>query len=261
LVSTVIKRALRRSIIQALPRGLKADFFGGAVGAVAPVIVQETNPVYWQNYGPTPADYTLPQATAAGNTLVMHIGVGYGHTLTIQDSEGGTVANGAWTREIIEEMFTGVAGNGDPLNDLGGRQHVFVRRNAPAGITSVSVTNSSAVQVRTYFREVSGLSNEAPIVRVNARAVAGQNATAIAVPGAGFMSALIRTSPSRTPVSASPGSVIRRADFLSDNVSPYTSAVSEHTVHGISSGARSFDSSWADGASTIGYHGIFIPAA
>lgn len=245
-----------QSVIQ-YPIGVRRKSGGGA----APVVIQETNPVIWQNPGNNTAVYAFPQPTAAGNTLIVHCSHGYFNTLTLTDSGGGTVAGGQWTKEIDDVGFD-VPGDGDPLDNQNDRQHVWVRRNCPAGITGVNlVTSAGSILARTYLREVSGLNNMAPIVRLSARALAAQVAAAAAVPGAGFMSVLIRTSPSATPVSASAGSVVRRADFLTDNVSPYTGPVSEHTLHGISSGARSFNSSWPDGASLIGYHGVFIPAA
>lgn len=255
------KRALRRSIIKAFSRGLQSDHFGGAVAAVAPIIVQETNPVLWQDPGTNTASLTFAQATAVGNTLVVHCSHGYFNTLTLTDSAGGTVAGGQWTKEIDDVGFA-IPGDGDPLANQNERQHVWVRRNCPAGLTSVSlVTSTGTILGRINIREVSGLSNVAPIVRLSARNVTGQTAVAIAVPGAGFMSCLVRTSPSATPVSASAGSIVRRANFLTDNTTPYTGAVSEHSVHGVTASARDFNSSWPDGASTIGYHGVFIPAA
>jgi hypothetical protein len=198
--------------------------------------------------------FTFDQPSTAGSTLVLLAAFGYWTTNTITDSAGGTVANGAWSLEIIND-FSGDPGNGDPLNSTTERQYVWVRRNAPAGITGVTFTSSSTVFTRPYLIEVSGLSNVAAMTRVNSRNIASQTALAIAVPGAGFMAALVRQSPSVTPVSASGGSTVRRYD-----AGGYSGAVSEHVLHGISTGARDFNSSWADGSVTVGYHGIFIPA-
>lgn len=250
-----------RSPLSNAVRGVFDPSRGGAPAGPSVLMVQETDPIYFNGDGTTNSvTLAFDQASASGNTLIVHATMGYFDTVTITDSAGGTVAGGQWTVEIDSGAF-GTVGDGDPLANQSDRQYVWVRRNCPAGLTSVSVAKAGNFTTRIYMREVSGLSSVAPIVRTNSRNVAAQSSIAIAVSGAGFMSSLVRTNPSRTPVSASAESVVRRLDFLSDNVTPYTGAVSEHTLHGISSGARSFDSSWADGTCTIGHHGIFIPAA
>jgi hypothetical protein len=249
--------------MQLSPLSLALTRAGRISSAAGPNInlIQETNPVIWQDSGTNTASFTFPQATTAGTTLIVHCSHGYFNTLTLTDSGGGTVAGGQWTKEIDDVAFA-TPGDGDPLANQNDRQHVWVRRNCPAGITNVSlVTSAGTILGRIYIREVSGLSNVAPIVRVSARNLATQTASSVSVSAAGFVSILVRTNPSATPVSASTGSVVRRVNFLTDNTTPYTGAVSEHTVHGISTGARTFDSSWPDGASSIGYHGVFIPAA
>ena len=230
--------------------------------ASPPLLVQETAPFARSDFnGTTTVSYTFPQASGAGNTLIFLGAVGYGNMLSISDSAGGTSGNGAWTIEVNNTDFSQTPGDGDPLGTSNERQYVFVRRNAPAGITGVVFTCGSTTfaSMGVHFAEVSGLSNVAPIVRLNSKGVAGLSAMAIAVTGAGFMTALVRTNPSRTPVSASTGSVVRRQDLI--GMSPYTGAVMDHSIKGLSTGARSFNSSWPDGAATTGYHGVFIPAA
>lgn len=255
MIHSPIRSALKPPVASAIERR------SAVVAGPSVSLVQETQPVYFNGDGTTPSvTMTFDQASASGNTLVVHATMGYWSTVTITDSAGGTVAGGQWTVEIDSAAF-GPVGDGDPLANSTDRQYAWVRRNCPSGLTAVTVAQGGNFTTRIYMREVSGLSNVAPIVRTNSRNVASQTAIAISVPGAGFMSSLVRTSPSRTPVSASVGSDVRRLDFLSDNVTPYTGAVSEHTIHGLSTGARSFNSSWPDGACTIGHHGIFIPAA
>ena len=255
MIRSPISSALKAPIATAFDRR------GGGVAGPSVGLVQETEPVYFNGDSTTSSVVlTFDQASASGNTLIVHATMSYWSTVTITDSAGGTVAGGQWSVEIDSAAF-GAAGDGDPLANTADRQYVWVRRNCPAGLTNVTVAQGGNFTTRVYLREVSGLSNVAPIVRTNSRNVASQSALTVSVSGAGFMSSLVRTNPSRTPVSASADSVVRRLNFLSDNVTPYTGAVSEHTLHGISTGARSFNSSWADGATTIGHHGIFIPAA
>jgi len=244
---------IRRPILSAIRSPIASAFERrSAAAASLPVLVQETDPIYTQGTGTTVSTLTFDQASTAGNTLIVHMSAPYFNTITFADSAGGIVTAGQWTRET----------NGDPLANTSVRLYTWVRRNCPAGITSVSITsNASPFNRRIYLKEVSGLDNVAPIQVFSAVAAASQVASAYAAPSAGFLSVLQQFSPSRTPVSASAGTDVRRLNFLSDNVTPYAGAVSEFTAHGSASGARNFDASWADGAATTGYFGVFIPAA
>lgn len=257
--------------IAGLPAGVAADVDVRAVypsawsdpksvtpTAPAMSLIQQTTTIdFLGTAANTSEPYTFGQPSTAGSTLVLLATFGYWTSNTITDSAGGSVAGGQWTLEITDDHSGSASpGSGDPLNTNADRQHVWVRRNAPAGITGVTFNSTSPIYVRPYLREVSGLSNVAAMTRVSAQAVASQTALAIAAPGAGFLAALVRQSPSVTPVSASAGSTVRRYD-----AGGYSGTVSEHALHGIATGARDFNSSWPDGPSTIGYHGIFIPAA
>ena len=248
--------------IPSLPAGVPIDVqlravYPSAWGAeksatpTAPAVslIQQTAIIDFRGSGAV-GNYTavLPfdSPSTEGSTLVVHASNGFFQTLTLADSAGGSVAGGQWTLET----------DGDPLGGNSGRQYTWVRRNAPAGLTSVTLTNSSEYfTARIYMAELSGLPYGSTIQMLSGVAIASQTALAVAAPGAGFLSVLVRQNPPVTPVSASAGSTVRRYD-----AGGYSGTVSEHWLHGIATGARSFNSSWPDGSVTVGYHGIFIPA-
>lgn len=238
--------------VNAVGAGAWSDVKARTPVASGVVVLQENFPVGsgGGSAGTTTATLTLEQPSVSGSTLILGAST-YNGTYTVSDNLGGSSGGGEWVTAVN-------------FSHSGGSIYSWVRRNCPAGITSIQVvknTNYPADQ-RLYVREVAGLSNVAAIEPLTATGLIAQNAASIAVSGAGFFSGVVRTSPSRTAESASAGSVVRRLDF-SDvaNTISYTGPTSEHTIHGIAGGARSFDSSWPDGSSDVGYGGVFIPAA